>query len=141
MTPTPDAPPEVGAGARRAVQWSLALLALTMLVLLIGPRWGLLSLVVAPATAAAMITALVMLRGVRLVALKVMLGVGIGVSVIALLYGLGLVVLREPVEQLAQCQERAITQTAQRQCIAEYEQAYMDLLERWGLTPPAGTSS
>ena len=134
MPATPEAAPEVGAGARRAVRWSLGLLALTMLLLLIGPGWGLLTLLVAPVTAAAMITSLVLLRGLpRMTGLRVMLGIGIGVSAFALLYGFGLVIFRGPVEELAACQERAITHTAERQCLADYEQAYLDLLESWGL--------
>ncbi|MDN4474980.1 hypothetical protein QQX09_03810 [Demequina sp. SYSU T00192] len=136
MTPTPDAVPEVGAGARRAVRWSLALLAAMLLVPMLGPTWGLSSLVLAPAGAAAMITALVLLRGKRLPMLKVMLGIGIGVSGVALLYGFGLVILRDQVQALVECQDNAITNTARQVCLDEYEQSYLDLLEDWGLTVP-----
>ncbi|WP_296664690.1 hypothetical protein [Demequina sp.] len=137
MPPTPEAAPEVSRRARRAVRWSLALFALTLLLLLAGPRWGLLTLVVAPAMAAAAVTSLVMLRGTpRMGALRVMLSVGIGVSLTALLYGLGLLVFRGPVEELAACQERAITESAKRQCLADYEDAYLQQLEDWGLSLP-----
>lgn len=131
---TPAAPAEVGKGARRAVQWSLGLLAVTMFLLLLGPRWGLLTLVVAPATVAAMITALVMLRGARLVGLKVMLAIGIGVSGISFLYGLGMLVFHGPVNDYAACQQRAITHQAQRQCEADYNEALITLMERFGVT-------
>ncbi|WP_062298462.1 hypothetical protein [Demequina maris] len=136
MTPTPDAVPEVGAGARRAVRWSLALLAAMLLVPMLGPTWGLSALVLAPAGAAAMITALVMLRGARLPMLKVMLGIGIAVSGVALLYGFGLVILHDQVQALVDCQDHAITNTARQVCLDEYEQSYLDLLEQWGLTVP-----
>ncbi|WP_062291803.1 hypothetical protein [Demequina phytophila] len=138
MPPTPDAAPEVGAGARRAVQWSLGLLTAMLLVPLFGPTWGLSSLILAPAAAAAMITALVMLRGVRLTGLKVVLAIGIGASAIALMYGLGLVILHDQVQALTDCQANAITQTARQVCLDEYEQSYLDLLEEWGLTVPTG---
>lgn len=137
MPTTPRAAPDVSPGARRAVRWSLALLAVTLLLLLVGPRWGVLTLAVAPAAAAAMVTSLVLLRRTRGVgALRIMLGIGIGVSAVATLYGIGLVVFSGPVEELVACQERALTQTAQRQCLADYEQAYIDQLERWGLILP-----
>ncbi len=133
---TTVAPPEVGTGARRAVRWSLGLLALTMLLLVVGPRWGVLTLAAAPAAMAAMVTALVLLRHVRLTGLKVMLAIGIGVSGIALLYGIGLVVFHGPVTNLIECEQRALTHQAQRQCAQDYEDAYLDLLERFGLTAP-----
>lgn len=137
MPTTPEAAPEVGPRARRAVRWSLALLAVTMLLLLVGPQWGMLTLVVAPAGMVAMVMALVLLRRTPgLIALKVMLGIGIGMSMLALLYGIGLLVFRGPVQELVDCQRRAITETAQRQCLDDYEQAYIDLMEEWGLTLP-----
>ena len=138
MTPTPEAAPEVGPRARRAVQISLVLLSATMLLPILAPRYGAFSLVLAPATAAAMITSLVLLRRVRATALKVMLGIGIGLSGFALLYGFGFLLLREPIEALTACQERAITETARRACLDQYEQDYRELLEEWGLTVPAG---
>ncbi len=133
---TPATPPEVSAGARRAVQWSLGLLAVTMLLLLVGPRWAVLTLVAAPATAAVMITALVLLRHARLVGLKVMLAIGIGVSAIALVYGLVLVVFHGPINNFTECQSRALTHQAERQCEQEYQDAVTALLERFGLTAP-----
>lgn len=132
--PTPAAPPEVSKGARRAVRWSLGLLSLTMLALLLGPTWSLLTLAVAPASAAAMIIALVMLRSTRLVGLKVMLAIGIGVSVISLLYGVALLVFHGPVDAYAECRARAITHQAERQCEQDYQDAIIHLLERFGLT-------
>ncbi|WP_062463248.1 hypothetical protein [Demequina soli] len=140
MTPTPDAAPEVGAGARRAVRWSLALLAATLIVPMLGVRWGLSLLVVAPAAIAAMVTALVLLRGVRLTALKTMLGIGIGVSALGLLYAFGLLIMHEPIQALADCEQRALTHTAQQRCLDQYEQDYLDLLARWGLSVPAQTA-
>ncbi|MDN4478194.1 hypothetical protein [Demequina lignilytica] len=133
---SPAAPPEVGKGARRAVRWSLGLLAVTMLVLLLGPTWALATLLLAPATAAAMVVALVMLRSTRLVGLKVMLAIGIGVSAIALLYGVVLLVFHGPVDAYTECQARAITHQAQRQCEQDYEDAIVSLMERFGLTTP-----
>lgn len=133
--PTPRTIPDVGVGARRAVQVSLLLLGITMVLLLVGPQWGVFCIVAGPATIAAMITALVRLRGLPgLAALRVMLGVGMGVAVIALLYGLGLILFRGPVADLRECQSRAITEQAQRACMAEYEAAYVELLENLGRT-------
>ncbi len=133
---TPTAPPEVDARSSRAVRWSLGLLALTMALLLIGPRWGMLTLIVAPATAAAMVTALVLLRHHRVAGLKVMLAIGIGVSAIALLYGVVLLVFHGPVDAYTECQARAITHQAQRECEQDYEDAIVTLMERFGLTTP-----
>ncbi|WP_062384092.1 hypothetical protein [Demequina iriomotensis] len=136
MPPTPADVPVVGAGARRAVLWSLLLLTAMLLVPMLGPTWGLSALVLAPAGAAAMITALVLLRGIPLAGVRVMLWIGIGLAALSFLYGLGLVVLHDQVQELASCQSRAITHTAQQQCLDDYEQGYTDLLERWGLTVP-----
>ncbi|SEJ18398.1 hypothetical protein [Demequina mangrovi] len=137
MPPMPADVPEAGAGARRAVQWSLLLLAALLLVPMLGPSWGLSALVLAPAAATAMIVALVKLRGAPLKALKLMLWIGLGVAVLALFYGLGLVILHDQVTALEECQDRAITNTAREQCLLDYEQAYLDLLEDWGVSVPS----
>ncbi len=134
---TPEATPAVDPRATRAVRWSIGLLAATLLLLILGPRWGLLTLGLAPATAIAMVVALVRLRGVPGAGgLRVMFGLGIGICAFALVYGIGLVIFHGPVQDLVACQDRAITETAKRQCAAEYEQASFDLLRQWGLTLP-----
>ena len=37
---------------------------------------------------------------------------------------------------LRECEARAVTQTAQRECTAAYEEAYRDTLEQYGVEAP-----
>ncbi|WP_062517663.1 hypothetical protein [Demequina gelatinilytica] len=134
--PTTPAAPEVGARARRAVRWSLVLFAAMLLVPMLGTLWGYSTLLLAPACATAMIIALVGLRGVQLTALKTMLWIGLGVSGLALLSGVGLVILHEQIVALVQCQDRAITHTAEQACLDEYLDSSAAMFERWGLSVP-----
>ena len=59
------------------------------------------------------------------------LWIAIGVGVMSILAGIGLVLMRGPLEQLEACYARAITPTAQRECEAEYEKSYEELLEKY----------
>ena len=69
-----------------------------------------------------------------LVAMRVWLWVAVGVGVLSTITAAGVLVLREPLTQLTECNARAITETAKRQCMVDYEQAYQELLSRYGVT-------
>jgi len=119
---------------RRTTMWTLILLAVTMLAFALGTPSSFAVLVLAPATISCAIAALIYSRGVTGVGtVRVWLSIAIGVGCISLLAGAMMVLVRAPYEQLEQCLARAITPTAQRECRAEFDEAYEDLMENYGV--------
>jgi hypothetical protein len=140
MAPSTTERPALPTNLRRTSLWTIILLGVTMLVFALGMPYSLAVLVTAPATAACAISALIYSRGVESTAfVRVWLWIAIGMSGMSFLVGLGLVIAREPYEQLEACLARAITPSAQRECELEYEKAMDDLLKRYsefGVTTP-----
>ncbi|WP_062380481.1 hypothetical protein [Demequina pelophila] len=135
---TTPARPEIGVRPRRAVMWTLLLTGATVMLLAIAPTFGLWTLLLGPAAAAAAITSLVLLRGTRGIAgLRVMLVFAIAIGLFGLLYGGGVALLREPLADFAACQSRALTSTAERACLDQFEEDYLEVLERYGVVLPA----
>lgn len=133
MAPTTTERPALPTNLRRTSLWTFALLAVTALAFALGLPASLVVLVTAPATISCAIAALIYSRGVEsAVGIRIWLWVAIAIGGMSLLAGLGILVMREPLEQLEACYDRAITPNAQRECEAEYEKAYNDLLERYG---------
>ena len=133
MAPTTTERPALPANLRRTSLWTFGLLGATALTFVLDVPASLSVLIVAPATISCAIAALIYARGVEAATgIRVWLWVAIAVGVMSFLAGLGVLLMREPLEQLQACYDRAITPTAQRACDAEYEKAYNDLLKRYG---------
>jgi len=135
VTPTANDRPQLPARLVRDTRWTLVLLGATMLTWVFGVPIVLVALVTGPAAAAFAISALIRSRGLKGVfAMRIWLWVAVGVGALSTVTAAGVLILREPLAQLSDCNARAITETAKRQCVVDYEQAYQDLLERYGVT-------
>lgn len=134
-TPAPAAPP--APPAQRTVRWSLALVSVNLILLAVAPWGGTWALLTGPAGVVVAILALVRLSGVeRMRPLRIVLAVGIAASVLATLYGMGMLILRGPFEAQAQCLDRALTHSAERECRDQFIQDYEDLARDLGVTLP-----
>jgi hypothetical protein len=112
--------------------WTLAMLALTGIAWAFGMPASLVVLLTGPATIALATIALVHSRGVEAAGgIRIWLWIAIGVGGLSTLGGLGLVIMRGPIEQLEACMDRAITETAKRECQTQYDKAYEDLLTKY----------
>ena len=133
MAPTATERPALPRALRRDSIWTLSLLGVTALAWAIGGDVAYTVLASGPATIVFAISALINSRGVEAAAgIRIWLFIAIGVGGLSLVAGLGLILMRGPTEQLDACMARAITQTAERECLAEYKVAYNELLERYG---------
>src|SRR6187402_2988818 len=133
MAPTATERPALPRALRRDSTWTLALLGVTALAWAIGGDVAYTVLVSGPATIVFAISALINSRGVEATGgIRIWLFIAIGVGGLSLVAGLGLILMRGPTEQLDACMSRAITQTAERECLAEFKVAYDELLERYG---------
>lgn len=68
---------------------------------------------------------------------RISAAISTGLGVIATFTGLGMIVLYQPFTELAECQSRALTVTADRECQAEFDAAYQDVLDRFGVELPS----
>ena len=133
MTPTstperPTLPREL----RRDSLWTFALLGVSALLWATGLPTQFLVLVTGPAAMAFAISALLNSRGVDAVAgIRIWLWVAVGMGGMILLGGLSLVMFRVPQEQLQACLDRAITDTARRECETQYQKDLEDLMEKY----------
>ncbi len=113
--------------------WTFVLLGLSALLWMLGLPLSLMVLASGPATVSFAISALINSRGVvDAAAIRVWLGVAIAMGGLILLAGLGLLLMRGPTEQFERCLDRAITETARRECQVEFEKARDDLLKKYG---------
>lgn len=137
MTPTPPETVEMPPGARRDIRWFMVLLLVTVVVHLIGLPLALGALVTAPAAIVFGIKALVGVRRMPAMAgLRVGISMGLGLSTMAIVLSLGMILFYGPLTQLAECNARALTNVAERECQAEYEQGIEDTLSRFGVSAP-----
>jgi hypothetical protein len=133
MTPTstPERP-TLPKQLRRDSLWTFGLLGVSALLWSAGLPTQYLVLITGPAAMAFAVSALFNTRGVdAVVGIRVWLWIAIAMGGMILLGGLLAVVFREPQEQLQACLDRAITDTAQRECRAEYQKAVEDLLAKY----------
>ena len=132
MAPTATERPALPRALRRDSLWTLGLLGLTALAWAIGGEVSYLVLASGPATIVFAISALVNAKGVEAASgIRIWLFIAMGVGAFSLVAGLGLILMRGPTEQLDACMARAITQTAERQCLAEFKIAYDELIQRY----------
>jgi hypothetical protein len=95
------------------------------------------TLLTAPATIVMAILALVATRTQEKASgLRVGLALGIFVSGMSMLLAVGMWVFQDMYIELGECQDRAITITAQNECQAAYDAAYEEQLQKYGLTTP-----
>lgn len=133
MAPTATERPTLPANLRRTSLWTFVLLGVSAFAFLLDVPSSLIVLVVAPAAISCAIASLIYSRGVEAaVGIRIWLWVAIAISAMSFLGGLGVLLMREPLEQLQACYARSVTPTATRECDAEYEKAYNELLERYG---------
>jgi len=130
-TSTPERP-TLPRALRRSSLWTFGLLALSALLWTVGLPGSLLVVVTGPATIIFAISALLHTRGVDAVAgIRVWLWIAIAMGGMILLGGIGLILMRGPTEQLEACLDRALTETAKRECQVQYEESYKELLDRY----------
>ncbi|WP_062200858.1 hypothetical protein [Demequina salsinemoris] len=136
----PDPDPSTQPPLTPAARWSRALgflvLGLAMLLLL-GFPWTLGALVIGPVTALVGIVVLAA-RGSGDLGTWARANAVIGVIIGAFggMSAIGMLILFEPLSDLDACQSRAITTSASQQCQTEFDQAYEDLLSRYGVELP-----
>ncbi len=123
-----------------AQRWSRALgvliLGLALLVLL-GFPWGLGALALGPAAAVIGIIVLAAKGSSTLSTwAKANAIIGIVLGGFSTLMAMGMIVLFTPLNDLAECQARAITTTASAQCQADFAQDYEELLSDYGVVLP-----
>ena len=132
MTTQQTERPTLPKALRRDSMWTLGLLALTAIAWAMAMPASLLVVITGPATIALAISALVHARGVEGAgSIRIWLWIAIGVGAMSLLAGLGLILMRGPIEHLEACYDRAITETATRACKAQYDKDYQELLDRY----------
>jgi hypothetical protein len=133
MAPTTTERSPLPTTLRRTSMWTLGLLAVTAIAWAIGMPTALVVLATAPATIACAISALIYSKGVEAAAgIRIWLWIAIAVGGLSFVAGLGLILMRGPIEQLDACYDRAITQTARRACEVQYEDAYKRLVDKYG---------
>ena len=132
MTTQQTERPTLPKALRRDSMWTLGVLALTAVAWAMEVPASFLVVITGPATIALAISALVHARGVEGAAtIRIWLWIAIGVGGMSLLAGLGLILMRGPIEQFEACTSRAITETARRECTAEYDKEYQEQLDRY----------
>jgi len=134
MTPTGTPTEQLPADVQRDTRWTLGLLAATLLAWVMGPPVLWIVFLTAPATITFAITALIRSQGVTgMGGMRVWLWVAMAVGGISLLGAFGTVLLHGPTQRLEECMETAITESAKRECAAQYEEDTAELLERYGV--------
>ncbi len=136
--PEPD--PRTQTPLSPALRWSRALGVLVLglaMLLLLGFPWTLGALVLGPVTTIVGIVVLVAKGSADLgtwaranAVIGVVLGAFSGMSAV------GMLILFEPLTELDSCRARAITTSAEDACQADFDQAYEDLLSRYGVELP-----
>lgn len=135
VTPTANDGPQLPPRLLRDTRWTLILLGATLLTSVLGVPMVLLAIVTGPAAAGFAISGLVRSRGLTgVLVLRMWMWFAVGIGALSTITAAGALILREPLAQLSDCNARAITETAKRQCVIDYEQAYRDLLARYGVT-------
>ena len=133
MTSTPTERPQLPRALRRDSLWTFGLLGVSAFAWALGLPTSLLVILSGPATIAFAISALINTRGVETAAgIRVWLAVAMAMGSMIMVAGFGLLIMRGPTEQLERCLDRAITESAKRECQADYDKAYEDLLKRYG---------
>ena len=143
MTPTstPERP-TLPKALRRDSLWTFALLGASALLWMMGLPASFLVLLTGPAAMAFAVSALINSRGVDAVAgIRVWLWVAMGMGGMILLGGLGQVATYGPTQNWQACLDRAITETAKRECEAQYKKERQELLERYSKLGTVTTGS
>jgi len=133
MTPT-SAPerPTLPKALRRDSLWTFGLLGASALLWMVGIPGSLFVLLTGPAAIAFAASALINSRGVDAVAgIRVWLWVSMAMGAMILLAGLSQVLTYGPTQSWQACRDRAITETAKRECEVQYEKDRKELLDRY----------
>lgn len=133
MTPTstPERP-ALPKALRRDSLWTFALLGVSALLWMVELPVAFLVLLTGPAAIAFAASALINSRGVDAVGgIRVWLWVSMAMGGMILLGGLNLVLTYGPTERYQACLDRAITETAKRECLVQYEKERQELLDRY----------
>ncbi|MDN4471600.1 hypothetical protein [Demequina zhanjiangensis] len=134
-TPRTETPPTP------AQRWTRSLAVLVVglaLLLLLGFPWTLGALLLGPLTAIAGIVVLASRGSSELTSwARVNAIVAIVLGVFSTMSAAGMLFLMGPLNDLAECQSRAITTSAEEACQAEFDEAYQEILDGYlgGLNP------
>lgn len=129
--------PTLPQSLRRDSLWTFGLLGASALLWAVGLPLALLVVVTGPAAIIFAISALVNSRGVEAVnGIRVWLWISIAMGGMILLGGLGLILMRGATEAFDACMDRAITETAKRECQAQYERDIDELMKRYSTYDP-----
>lgn len=137
MTKPPPEPVEIPDNVRRYTRWMMAAILVTIVLYVFNLPVSLASLVTAPAAFVLGILILVATMGHdRMGGIRVSAIAGMVLAMFAGLIALGSLVLYDVLIDLRECEARALTQTAKRECAVAYEEGYRGLLEDYGVTLP-----
>lgn len=137
MTKTPPEPIEVPENVRRYSRWMIALILLTIVGFLMGFPLMLIALATAPAAAVFGILALVASAKVPgMGPMRISVAVGLVVCATSMPIALFGVLAYDVMAELQDCQQRAVTQTAERACTEAYDEGLADLMDRYGVSIP-----
>lgn len=132
--PTPvDVPQQVTANARIFTVLIIACL----VVYLFSVPVSLAALVLAPVALVFGIRALIAARGnPKLGGIRISVIFGLGLCLLAIVVSVGQLAIYDLIQEQRACESRALTNAAQRECQAQFDEAYQERLERWGVTLP-----
>lgn len=134
MTPTGTPTEKLPSDVLRDTRWTLILLGITLLAWVMGPPVLWIVFLTAPATITFAITALIRSQGVEgMGGMRIWLWVAMAVGGVSLLGAFGTVLLYDANQRLDECMETAITESAKRECAAQFERDTAELLERYGV--------
>lgn len=130
-------PTEASPRARTYTRLFVGFLLLTVLLYFLSIPYLYFTWLSAPATIVFAILALVATRKQKAITgLRVGLAMGIAMSGLSMLLALGTFVFQDAFIELKDCQERALTISAEQQCQDAYDEAYQAELEKYGVTLP-----
>lgn len=137
MTETKPDPVEPPPAVRRHSRWMIVMILITMVAFFMGFPTFYLSLLTAPAAIVFGILTLVASWGLSdMLAVRINVVVGMALAGMGLLIGLGGLLMYDVLAAQQECQARAVTQTAERACMDQYEEDYRELLDRYGVSVP-----
>ncbi|WP_062076853.1 hypothetical protein [Demequina globuliformis] len=136
-TPRPTMPDNV----RRSVTWFTVVLGITVVLYLFSIPLSFGMLVTAPIAIVMAIRILILTRKNKAISgFRLSITLGMAMAGFSLLMGVTMVVFQDTIVELQNCMERAVTNSAQAQCEADYEDAINgiteDIYERFGITAP-----
>lgn len=137
MTDTKPDPADTASPVRRHTRWMIATILMTMVAFFMGFPVFYLALITAPAAIVFGIMALVASIGqADMLPVRINVIVGMALASMGLFIALGGLAMYDVLAAQQECQSRAVTQTAERACVEQFEEDYEELLNSYGIPVP-----